>query len=448
MTLSPSTASAVLPTSRAFPRTHPRPARGWLNDPNGLCRVDGTWHVFFQYNPGSARHDAIQWGHLSSPDLVTWQEEPVALRPQQHGPDAFGCWSGVLTVDEGRPVAVYSGVEAGDDRSRVTLATGSEDLRSWRQEGVTAAEMPADPDVVAVRDPFLFRWAGRRYALQGAGLADGRAAILLYDAADLEHWTYLGVWLTSDHPVLSADLDASIWECPQLFEVVEDGVSRWVLIVSRWMRQEDGSGRLQDVRYVVGRMDEDPDDDDDGGRARGAAPRFTPAACGAVDTGPAFYAPQVLALEDRTLLWGWSWETRPEDVSDEEGWAGLLTWPRELRLDGDVLVPAPAAECAGHRREPLEPASADGTVELPDAAELRATGPDAAVRLLLRGPAGEREVWSGRAATVVVDGSLVEVYAQDGPSHTLRAYPQDGETWCAAVEPGAVTGWALGPSTP
>ena len=60
MTLSPSTASAVLPTSRAFPRTHPRPARGWLNDPNGLCRVDGTWHVFFQYNPGSSRHDAIR----------------------------------------------------------------------------------------------------------------------------------------------------------------------------------------------------------------------------------------------------------------------------------------------------------------------------------------------------------------------------------------------------
>ncbi|MFE7631615.1 glycoside hydrolase family 32 protein [Kocuria sp. NPDC057446] len=446
MTLTPATTSAVLPLSRAFPRTHPRPDRGWLNDPNGLCRVDGTWHVFFQYNPGSARHDAIQWGHLSSPDLVTWQEEPVALRPQEHGPDAFGCWSGVVTVDEGRPVAVYSGVEAADDRSRVTLATGTDDLRSWRQDGATAAEMPADPDVVAVRDPFLFRWAGRRYALQGAGLADGRAAILLYDAADLADWSYLGVWLTSDHPVLSEDLDASIWECPQLVELTEGERSRWVLIVSRWMRQEDGSGRLQDVRYVVGRMDGRADDDGSGARAD--APRFIPEACGAVDTGPAFYAPQVLALEDRALLWGWSWETRSAELSDEEGWAGLLTWPRELRLDGDVLVAAPAAECAGHRSRPLELTPVHGAVELPDAAELRATGEDAAVRLLLRGPAGEREVWAGRASTVVVDGSVVELYAHAGPPHTLRAYPQDGETWCAAVEPGTVSGWALGPSTP
>ena len=88
------------------------------------------------------------------------------------------------------------------------------------------------------------------------------------------------MWLTSDHPVLSADLDASIWECPQIFEVVEGEVSRWVLIVSRWMRQEDGSGRLQDVRYVVGRMDEDPDDDD-GGRARGAVPLIHATASGA-----------------------------------------------------------------------------------------------------------------------------------------------------------------------
>ena len=35
----------------AFPALHIRPQRGWLNDPNGLCRMDGDYHVFFQYNP-------------------------------------------------------------------------------------------------------------------------------------------------------------------------------------------------------------------------------------------------------------------------------------------------------------------------------------------------------------------------------------------------------------
>jgi len=29
-------------------RLHIRPPRGWLNDPNGLSKVDGTYHVSFQ----------------------------------------------------------------------------------------------------------------------------------------------------------------------------------------------------------------------------------------------------------------------------------------------------------------------------------------------------------------------------------------------------------------
>ena len=38
-----------------FPFLHRVPARGWINDPNGLSHIDGRYHVFFQYNPKSAR---------------------------------------------------------------------------------------------------------------------------------------------------------------------------------------------------------------------------------------------------------------------------------------------------------------------------------------------------------------------------------------------------------
>ena len=36
--------------------------------------------------------------------------------------------------------------------------------------------------------------------------------------------------------------------------------------------------------------------------------RFQPSSGGVLDEGPAFYAPQLMADGDRTLLWGWSWE--------------------------------------------------------------------------------------------------------------------------------------------
>ena len=30
---------------------HLMPPVGWLNDPNGLCQMNGVFHAFFQYSP-------------------------------------------------------------------------------------------------------------------------------------------------------------------------------------------------------------------------------------------------------------------------------------------------------------------------------------------------------------------------------------------------------------
>ena len=163
----------------AFPRFHPRPAQGWINDPNGLGYADGRFHVFFQYNPDSARHQGICWGHLSSPDLVRWDEEPVALRPQPGGPDALGCWSGRGDRRRRRP---HRRVLRRRHRGRAIPAWSwpgrTTGLRTWTQDGHVAAEMPPDPQVTAVRDPFLFtlpgpplRPPGRRAGLRPRGRA-------------------------------------------------------------------------------------------------------------------------------------------------------------------------------------------------------------------------------------------------------------------------------------
>ena len=59
---------------RDRPLLHIHPRSGWLNDPNGLCRIDGTYHVFFQHNPAAPVHADIHWGHVSSTDLLHWTE--------------------------------------------------------------------------------------------------------------------------------------------------------------------------------------------------------------------------------------------------------------------------------------------------------------------------------------------------------------------------------------
>lgn len=61
------------------PQYHYTPARNWINDPNGVVYADGTYHMYYQYNPGGNTWGAMSWGHATSGDLTHWAEQPVAL---------------------------------------------------------------------------------------------------------------------------------------------------------------------------------------------------------------------------------------------------------------------------------------------------------------------------------------------------------------------------------
>ena len=153
----------------AFPALHIRPERGWLNDPNGLCRWDGAYHVFFQYNPASPLHGNVHWGHVTSTDLVRWQEQPVALIPRSGQIDAAGCWTGCIVDDGGVPTAIYTAVPDHAGQATVALARGDQSLVLWNQAEASVIGVPAGVEVDEVRDPFVFVFQGHRYAVQGAG---------------------------------------------------------------------------------------------------------------------------------------------------------------------------------------------------------------------------------------------------------------------------------------
>lgn len=411
----------------AFPALHGRPARGWLNDPNGLALVDGRYHLFFQHNPDDPVHHRIAWGHVSSDDLVTWREEPLALVARDGEPDAYGCWTGCVVLDDGVPTAVYSAVERGPGgRAEVLLARGSADLRSWQQGSKPVVALPDDPEVTEVRDPFCFIASGRRYAVQGAGREGGTPRVLVYGCDDLERWEPLGTLLDGTDPVAAQVASAEVWECPNLVRMGD----AWVLVVSLWRRRGEGLSALDGVRYLVG----DLDLTDDG-------PRFRPRGGGVLDTGEAFYAPQLLATDRRVLLWGWAKEERrEEDQVRESGWSGALTFARELVLVGGRVLSQPVPELVALRAERLD---------VPDALrhsafEVEHRGGRGA--LVLVDGAGETVVhqWDD-AARVLVDGSVVEVFAADGAGvpTTLRAYPTTASRWEARTEGGEVSAWRL-----
>jgi beta-fructofuranosidase len=439
----------------AFPLFHPRPARGRINGPCGVSHLGGRYHVFFLFNPNPARHERSCWGHLSSPDLVRWTEEPVALRPQPGGPDEFGCFTGVVTDDGGVPTAAYSGVASEGGQSQVVLARAVGDLSRWRQEGHVAAAMPADPQLSAMRDPCLFRFGGRRFALQGAGLASGHAAVLLYSVDDLRAWKYEGIWFSSEDELAGLHLPAAIWECPQLVLVPDSsGAETWLLMASLRPSPDyqdhadpDRHGHTNGVGYLLGSLTAD---DVTG------LPVFAPAAGGKADLGPDFYAPQILPLPDRTLLWGWSDEVtgdpgrpgRSPAETDDAGWAGLLTFPRRLSVHGGALAVEPAREVTAYRGERCLRHAA-GTLHLPRHAEALVTGGEGGIRLVLDSAAGRRTVFDDTVAggdelRIFIDSSIVEVYRHGSVPATVRAYPAAGEEWQLELPRGAAADvWEL-----
>ncbi|MDF3144293.1 MULTISPECIES: glycoside hydrolase family 32 protein [unclassified Streptomyces] len=457
-------------TDPGAPRFRVRPPANWINDPNGPFRWRDRYHLFYQHNPDAPVHTNVHWGHVSSHDLVHWEHHPIALAPTPGGPDEAGCWSGCVVDDDGVPTAVYTGVDRhhaglGSICLARALVPEDETLTDFRPLPTPVVTgPPAGLDVVMFRDPFVFRSGGRRWALVGAGHADGTASVLLYDCDDLADWRFAGVFLDGNDPVaMDAFGDKAVgWECPQLYATAG---GEWVLVVSLWDGDPCSTG------YLTGRLQPYGDGE----------LRFEARTGGRLDHGRDFYAPAVLQEPGRALMWGWSWEAREQGEVDRAGWAGVLTAPRvvDVHPDGALrVVPAPELELlraaepfvtAAGRRTPLPEAydltvtasgrttvsllrsasgaeltvvldPAEGTVTL-DRGDWPRTRPDGSAPIVVRAPAGE--------VRILVDGSLFELFVGDRATVTERIYrrPDDVPELLVTGSGATVTGWEPAPPT-
>ncbi|WAU82884.1 glycoside hydrolase family 32 protein [Streptomyces sp. Qhu-G9] len=315
------------------PVAHLRPPGNWINDPNGLVFHDGHYHVSYQYNPHGADHANMHWGHFRSPDLLSWEPLPIALSPTPGGVDADGCFSGNAVSDGDRMVAFYSAHrQERPQHQPVTCATSHDGGRTFRPRGELLVPEPPE-GCTMFRDPYVWRHGDGWRMLVGAAFADGRGAALLYHSPDLETWTYQGPFDAREpEPVGSTGLHTGEgWECPQYLPAAH---GPGALILSAW--NDDDSPRC--VAALLGA---------ENGDVFEAGPPVL------VDHGPDCYAPALLrAPGDRWLLWGWSGEARDEAWAVADGWAGLLTLPREISVDGGgSLRQQPASELLTLRGE-------------------------------------------------------------------------------------------------
>jgi len=306
------------------PAYHFTPPANWLNDPNGLVVWNDRYHLFYQYNPGGPYHGTIHWGHAVSEDLVHWEDRPVALTPSRSGPDRDGCWSGCAVIDNGRPTVVYTGAD-GRDQFPCLARARDDGLEDWEKHaGNPIIESPPPAENVLstaewnaeFRDHDVWQADGTWYHLVGSGLADNGGTVFLYRSEDLREWTYCGTPLVGERRTTGA-----VWECPDLLDFGDEHL----LAVSNYDKVIGFRGTLTDGTFEVDRQV-------------------------TIDHGN-YYAAQSIPDGDRHLSWGWIREDREEDAQWDAGWSGVLSVPRAITLEDDTLTIRPAPELSALRTD-------------------------------------------------------------------------------------------------
>lgn len=213
-------ASASSRNEQYRPKIHFTPAKNWMNDPNGMVYVDGTYHLFYQYNPQGNDWGNMSWGHATSTDLIHWQEQTVALTRDELG-DIF---SGSAVIDKQNTagfganamVAAYTSASSVQQQSIAYSKDGGKTFTRYNDNPVIRNN---DDNL---RDPKVF-WheASKQWVM---ALAKGwQRGIELYGSPDLKNWQHLSTFVV-DLPG-RPDLQ---WECPDLIQFG----NKWVLLVS------------------------------------------------------------------------------------------------------------------------------------------------------------------------------------------------------------------------
>lgn len=291
----------------ARPAIHLAPAKGWMNDPNGLSHVDGNWHAYYQHNPDEDVWGSIHWRHATSPDLLRWSDHGLALAPTPLGE----VYSGSVVVDHTGSAGFGPGARvalltlASDAGQRQGIAH-SADGHTWTMyDGNPVLVDPEQPDF---RDPKVIRH--RDHWLMT--LAVGRE-VRFFRSDDLRAWELVGHH-TPDVPIVGTI------ECPDLMPVrTRAGEPAWILT---YCDGHGGPGGRSITLAVAG--------DFDGSTFTEWAQPLP------LDHGPDFYAAQSfhgVTDDGDPIILGWMSNWPYANTHPSSGRRGVLSLPRSIHIE-------------------------------------------------------------------------------------------------------------------
>ena len=295
-------------------RIHIEPEKGWINDPNGLCVLRGSYHVFCQYSPGTADGSAPRrWGHfVSCDDMYSWEFTGDVIRPDIPE-DKDGVFSGSAVICGDTMHIFYTGNVETPDRAAYQIHVTSADghIMSSKKVILTPADYPEFCSC-EVRDPKVWIEEGIWKLVLGAKTNDGRGCVLLYEGSDPDSFRFVKSFDKPGHGYM--------WECPDMFSI---GGHKYLGLSPQGIPSEEF--RFQNVHNSgYFRMDGDCLQD------------FTE-----YDHGFDFYAPQTfIDGKGNRIIIGWmgTGDAPYTNATAALGWQHCLTLPRYLVPDEDGFL--------------------------------------------------------------------------------------------------------------
>ena len=335
------------------PNFHFTPKNNWMNDPNGMFFLNGTYHLYFQYYPEDNVWGPMHWGHATSKDMVTWEEQEIALYPDEKG----YIFSGSAVVDKNNTsgfgedgktpiVAIFTyhdpvGAENKEnDYQSQAIAYSLDEGMTWtKYEGNPV--LP-NPGMIDFRDPKVTWDDNHKQWLMALATTE---KTLFYSSQNLKDWKKLSEFGegTGAHD--------GVWECPDFFPMKVEGSdeTKWVLIQSLNPGGYNGGSGTQ---YFVGDFDGKTFTPEKNMEALEEKHNYW------IDFGRDNYAGVTWANvpdeDGRKLFLGWMSNWLYAQEVPTETWRSAMTVARQLKLikenDRYLVTSKPVDELKKYRR--------------------------------------------------------------------------------------------------
>lgn len=280
-----------------------------MNDPNGLHKDgNGTWHLYYQYNPTDIVAGNQHWGHATSPDLYHWTNQPIALFPPN---SSSGVFSGSAVIDTNNT----SGFFPDQDNGVVAIYTLNtptaqvQQIAYSKDGGYSFEEYEGNPvldvGLTQFRDPKVI-WYEDHWVMVVAFPVD--YVIGVYTSPDLKSWTHAS-------NITHVGFLGLQYECPNMVSIpiANSSDSSWVLTISINPGSPLGGSITQ---YFPGEFN---------------GTHFTPydSAARLTNFGKDDYAGQFFYDEPVSIGWASNWQYTNFVPTGEEGWRSAMTLPRK-----------------------------------------------------------------------------------------------------------------------